>query len=180
MNELKKKLQLSQKMLDEVGGWENSTPGTALVHRFCNAIKEGKVPSQDDLKKLANALEPLRYVVISDKSKTDNYLRDCLDQFASRLELKRRQGRRKSTVKERSHRVDAVIRYLEIKEELMREGHEEKQADLRSRESVADLYKIGKRSMKNWIDTYRKLAELERLFVAEANAIHEEMKTGSF
>jgi hypothetical protein len=180
INKLKKKMQLSKKMLDEIGGWEHSTPGTALVHRFCNAVSEGNVPSQDDLKMLANALEPLRHVVISDKNKTDNFLRDGLDEFARRLQLKRKQGRRKSGLKEWGTRVDAVKEYLEKKEALISEGSEEKKADSQAIKAITEKYKIGEKSAKNWIKQHLQVAEFDMAFEREAKAIAEELKTGKF
>lgn len=151
---------LTQDKLHEIGGYTGSTHGTQLIARFCNAINRGAPPSENDLKEIAYALEPLKTFYQKDIKTTDNRLRDALDEFARRMSLKKKQGKAGSeSFANSEYMTESVARHLRKVTELVSSGCSESEAEKQALNWSSENEKIGPKAMKNRIKKYMAMAE---------------------
>lgn len=145
---------LSLDDIHRMGGFAGANAGTCLVWRFCNAVKRNETPAIEDLKQLADALEPLKDFYMCDPSKVDNVRRERLDEFARRLKLKGKQGERKETFADALPYMFSVCRYYQKRDEHLRQGDNQKTAKKKARTWACEQENIGDRAMKNRIKKY--------------------------
>lgn len=151
---------LSLDRLHEMGAYVGSTYGTQLIARFCNAINHGKTPSEEDLKFIAHALEPLKTYYQQKKSTTDNRLRDALDDFARRMKLKKKQGKGGSESMASAELIaESVARHLNKVTNLVSSGVSKKEAEKQALNWSSENEQIGLKAMKNRIKKYKEMAE---------------------
>lgn len=147
--------------LHEIDGYAGSTYGTQFIARFCNAIKHGETPSEEDLKFIAAALEPLKNYYQQEKDTTDNRLRDALDEFARLMKLKKKQGKGGSESLASTKRMaESVAHYIKIVRELVYSGLSESDAQKQALKWSSESEKIGTKAMKNRIKKYMEMAKI--------------------
>lgn len=149
---------LTIEKLIQVGGFVGVTPGHALIERFCAAVSAGAVPDSDDMKLLANALQPLRYS--AKENGGDDARREALENFSKLLGLTKKQGRQKKGAGEIESLSWAVVLFKIRYAEQLAAGQTKKQAELRARAEAATFAKIGDRAMRNRIRDHGHFADM--------------------
>ncbi len=121
------------------------SPGYASIYHFCKAIREGQAPSYEDAEKIASALEKILF---------GNSLNSDLQEFAKTLELKGKQGR-KRTLSSEEHEFQAAINVW-LKHV---DGMKLQNAKNQVAEEISDGGKDKLRSVERWFSKHNKSAK---------------------
>jgi hypothetical protein len=127
------------------------TPGNALAHRFCDAVNAGLSPEREDLERVAQALEVLRW---------GNAGTNELAEFAKRLGSAKKQGQEASQQRQWLQHARSVLDVLVHARELEARGHSKPEAEKLARREIARRIHIEDPSMRARMRKYRKTAEL--------------------
>jgi len=151
-------------------GFITSTPGSALIARFCRAVRNGEQPAREDIEALAMALEPIALATTAKQRK------DALAGFAKQSPFDADRGRKDRSAKvTRSGRHTDQNRYAHVlRYAIDREnGIDEMQA----RKLLMERANVGDRAARNMLNEHLKDAESEaRQTLATRSSLEEKTR----
>lgn len=137
------------------GGFNTSTPGSALIARFCRAVRNGEQPAREDMEALAMALEPIALATTAEERK------DALAGFAKQSALDARLGRKDRSAKvARSGRQPSDKRYIHVL--LYAIDRENGIDEMQARKLLMERANVGDRAARDMLRKYLEIATSER------------------
>lgn len=144
--------QLTMKLLIATGNLGVETDGARFIAGFIDRVEQGLPVPEEDLKRLAFALEP--FISGRQQSSTGK-----VADFADRIGLTGKQGKELSAQRDARRFERSVADYLRKLDQLKAEGFGERQAQLAAREWYCEREKIADRTARDRIKKHRQGAE---------------------